>query len=463
MVRTTVASAALCAGVCRAAASPSCGITHGHLGISSTSQIFLPSSPDWAAQTLRWSSFDAPTYSASVRPSTEADVQAIGGIEIDMSAFRNVSVDAANNLLTVGGGARFLDVFDPVFNAGKEISTGSGACVGMISPALGGGVGRLSGTHGVLSDQLSSLRVVTANGSIVTASDDENPDLFWAMRGAGNNFGIVTEAVYRVMDQASRNVINMDYAFTVNDTGAIIDYLSSFGVDLPAELSFIVEAMYNEAVYGGFGINVNAVYVGPQDEAEALLAPLLDAATPFKTNITSVAQNQMVYSSNFGGQANAQVACGGKGGNHSVFGGALYSYDKPTFVAFMGAYEQLITGNEDLRGSVFFIEHFSNVAVQKADASLSSYPWRNITAHLLFNYAWTQTENAAIVDAFGKKWRSAVQKVDGFDKPELYVNYGHGDEAPEMLYSEENLPKLKALKSKWDPTNQFRFNNNLMG
>lgn len=121
----------------------------------------------------------------------------------------------------------------------------------MISPTIGGGVGRLSGLHGIISDQLLSVRMVTANGSIVTASEDENPDLFWGMRGAGANFGIVVEAMYEVIDLTSEYVINMDYAFSSNDTGAIIDYLTSFGEEMPAKLSFIIEALYNEDLFGG--------------------------------------------------------------------------------------------------------------------------------------------------------------------------------------------------------------------
>lgn len=95
------------------------------------------------------------------------------------------------------------------------------------------------------------MRLVIANGSIVTASAKENTDLFWALRGAGANFGVVIEATYQVTDLASENVINMDYAFTSNDTGAIIDYLASFGPNMPAKLSFIIEALYNEKLYGG--------------------------------------------------------------------------------------------------------------------------------------------------------------------------------------------------------------------
>jgi FAD/FMN-containing dehydrogenase len=93
--------------------------------------------------------------------------------------------------------------------------------------------------------------MVTANGSLVAASQKENPDLFWALRGAGGNFGIVVEAVYQVKDLTSKYVVNLDYAFSANDTGAIIDYLASFGPNMPAKLSFIVGALYNEKLYGG--------------------------------------------------------------------------------------------------------------------------------------------------------------------------------------------------------------------
>jgi len=121
----------------------------------------------------------------------------------------------------------------------------------MISPTLGGGVGRLSGTHGIVSDQLLSVHMVIANGSLVTASKKENPNLFWGLRGAGGNFGIVVEALYQVTDLTSENVVNLDYAFSTNDTGAIIDYMASFGPNMPPKLSFIIEALYNEELFGG--------------------------------------------------------------------------------------------------------------------------------------------------------------------------------------------------------------------
>ena len=173
MRRATLAPLAIWrAGAAAAAAAslpqgPSCDISLANIGLSQDSAIFFPNSSGWESEKIRWTEYMAPTYSVSVRPAYASDVQALvrpvfgcppivadskqvrfatrcnipflassgqhgfdtelaelqNGMEIDLSAFRNVSVDAEKNTLTVGGGVRFMDVFDPVFNAGKEIST----------------------------------------------------------------------------------------------------------------------------------------------------------------------------------------------------------------------------------------------------------------------------------------------------------------------------------------------------
>ncbi|OTA99527.1 hypothetical protein M426DRAFT_67675, partial [Hypoxylon sp. CI-4A] len=304
--------------------------------------------------------------------------------------------------------------------------------------------------------------LVTADGRIIAASKNENKDLFWGMRGAGSNLGIVVEAVYQVTDLVSETVTNLDYAFSRNATGEIIDYLSSFGKSTPAKLSFIIQAFYDEVSFGGYVIIVNGAYQGPQSEAEAFLEPLLSKITPLKQNVTVIPENQLVYASRFGSEGNPETACADKGVERSIFGAGINTYDKDTYVRYIEEFGHLVTANASLRGSVFFIEHFSIAKVQEIPDEASAYPYRDITAHVLFNYAWTDPDSEKPIDMFGKKWRTEFQSTGGFDPPQIYVNYGHGDEDNEILYSKRKLPRLRQLKEEWDPNHIFGFNHDII-
>ena len=124
-------------------------------------------------------------------------------LQIDLSALNEIHVNAGADTVTVGPGVQFKDVFDPLFNTGKEMTVGICSSVSVIGATLGTGVGRYQALHGLLIDNLISARVVTASGSLVTASNSENADLFWALRGAGVFFGVVVEATYRIHDLTS--------------------------------------------------------------------------------------------------------------------------------------------------------------------------------------------------------------------------------------------------------------------
>lgn len=111
------------------------------------------------------------------------------------------------------------------------------------------------------------------------------------------------------------------------------------------------------------------------------MAPFLDTVTPIKQNVSSVPENQMIYSACFGGEANPTVACSGKGNLQSVFAPGIKNYDKDTFVGFIEAFEELMINNADLQGSNLFLEHFSRVKALEYSDESSAYPWRDITAH----------------------------------------------------------------------------------
>jgi FAD/FMN-containing dehydrogenase len=127
-----------------------------------------------------------------------------GGVVIDLGALRQTRVDPASQRVRVGGGATLRDVDLATSAVGQAVPLGVVSKTGVAGLTLSGGVGWLTRGHGYSCDNLISLRVVSSEGTILTVSSEENPDLFWALREGGGNFGIVTEFPRRRACSATR-------------------------------------------------------------------------------------------------------------------------------------------------------------------------------------------------------------------------------------------------------------------
>ena len=116
----------------------------------------------------------------------------------------------------------------------------------MVGATMGAGVGRYQGIHGLMIDNLLSVRLVTAAGKIITASATQNADLFWGFRGAGMNFGVVISATYRIFDLTNGGQVqDADLIFVAPQNGSYYDTLGSLAGTLPPELSLITYNAYN--------------------------------------------------------------------------------------------------------------------------------------------------------------------------------------------------------------------------
>jgi FAD/FMN-containing dehydrogenase len=127
-----------------------------------------------------------------------------GGVLIHMrnlTSFQlNHDPESGTTTATLGGGLLSSEVVDKLWASGKQTTTGLCGCVSVVGPALGGGHGLLQGQYGLVADQIVSVRLVLGSGEVVGVSETERADLFWALRGAGHNFGVVSELTVRVYD-----------------------------------------------------------------------------------------------------------------------------------------------------------------------------------------------------------------------------------------------------------------------
>ena len=268
----------------------------------------------------------------------------------------------------------------------------------MLGATLGGGVGRYNGLHGMIVDSLLNVRMVTANGDIVTASTTENADLFWGIRGAGFNYGIIVSAEYQVYNLTSSLVMNADMVFPVSQNATIFNYLKNYENSLPAEFAIILLGGYSEA-YGGVShagsalvqflilsssiqhyILINAAYAGPLSSGKALIQPLLDLR-PVKENISEIPWSELTQTAFFEAEGSLPNPCI-KGLHQNVYGGSIRTYDIPTFQNWVAELDIFYSNYPNARGSIWFIEQFATQAVKAVSDEATAYPWRDITAHL---------------------------------------------------------------------------------
>jgi FAD/FMN-containing dehydrogenase len=206
-----------------------------------------------------------------------------GGVVIDLSAMRGVTVDPGASTARAQGGATWGDFNAATGEHGLATTGGIISTTGIAGLTLGGGIGYLARGFGLSCDNLISAEVVTADGRIVTASDRENQDLFWALRGGGGNFGVVTEFVYRLHPVS--DVYGGPMFFELSDAGDVLRFYRDFIADAPEQfggfpawqiappLPFIPEGRQGEPF-----LAFVACWAGPVEEGERALAPLHDVA-----------------------------------------------------------------------------------------------------------------------------------------------------------------------------------------
>jgi FAD/FMN-containing dehydrogenase len=376
-----------------------------------------------------------------------------GGIVIDLSPMRGVWVDPELRTVRVQGGATWGDVDRETQLVGLATPGGVVSTTGVGGLTLHGGWGWLRRKYGYCVDNLLAVEIVTADGQVRAASETETPDLFWAVRGAGSNFGVVTSFEFR-LHEVGPLVAFAAPMYALEDAervvpawrdfmGAAPDEVSSqlllWGV--PATEAFPAE-LHDRAI-----VAPAAMYAGPAAEGERVLRPLRELATPL-LDLSATMPYAVLQ-----GAFDALFPQG-----RLYYWKSLYldDFDEETMAATI----QYARGRPTPM-SLMGLWHLAGGAASRVGAEATAFGRRDMPYLLSFDTTWEDpAETEHCID-----WtRAAWSEMHRFSGGGLYLNFaGFGEEKEALVRAGygANYERLVELKTRYDPGNLFRMNQNI--
>jgi FAD/FMN-containing dehydrogenase len=373
------------------------------------------------------------------------------GVVIDLSPMKAIDVDPDALTVRVGGGTTWGEVNDALQPFNLAATGGFVSITGVSGLTLGGGLGWLVRKHGLALDNLLSAEVVLANGQRVTASASVNDDLFWAIRGGGGNFGIVTSFEFRV--HPAGMVLAGIVLHPAAAAPAAMREWRAFEVTSPEVCTqgallfhFPDDPSGPEALRGAALVGLGGVYAGPIEEGEQLLRPLREYGPPLADMFQPTPYNVAQRMADF------------------LWPPGLHGYWKSSFLNGLsdGAIDTIVEyfAKVPSKNTVMVLEHNGDGAMDRVPEAATAFGHRGWPYNLVVTSAWADPADADKNIAWT---RACFDALRPFTAPGAYVNY-LGDEGPEGVrtaYGAEKLARLMSLKAKYDPRNQFRMNQNI--
>jgi FAD/FMN-containing dehydrogenase len=370
-----------------------------------------------------------------------------GGLMIDLSPMKGILIDPVR-LTAIAQSGVLLGELDRESQAfGLATTLGTASDTGIAGLTLGGGQGRLARKFGLSCDNLLSVDIVTADGKLLRASEQENADLFWGVRGGGGNFGVVTKFEYRLHPLGPK-VLAGNRVHPMSQATAVLQALREFSAGAPDEMTISASLTRSApGVPAGQYIAYEVVYCGALTEGERLLAPLNKLGKPLFDDV--IAKTYIAAQMGLSGASPAPLP---PGLNVYVKSGFLHDIsDKliDTSIQHFGTAPPWLdeVGFGQLGG-----------AVARVKPAATAYWNRGAQYDLLIDGAWTdRSQDRQNLQAGRALWDVFESFTDGY-----YVNTEpSADEKRLRATYGENYPRLVELKNKYDPRNLFRLNANI--
>lgn len=373
------------------------------------------------------------------------------GLLINLADMGEISVQAEARRVQVQAGCLTGAIDQATTPFGLAAVLGECPTVGIGGLTLGGGLGRLMGRHGALCDTLLAAEVVTANGRILRVSAKENSDLFWAIRGGGGNFGVVTSLTFQLFPVGE--VVAGMLRYPIGQTRSVLRTLAATMASAPDGLDALVEIGCGILQYAPDAVEptvvVNICWNGPLEQGEKVLRPLRSLKP------TSDTIRPMSYlSAQELGDVRPLLRCIGTG---------YPGYRKSGFVATLNeaAIGVLLAACSQPPSSVWSValDHYMHGAVCRVPTEAMAFSLRQPGFSMRAAAFNTDDGDAKEV----KAWvQTLTQALEPFSDGRIYFNY-LTDQGPAGVRAAlgDNYARLVALKQKYDPTNLFRHNPNI--
>jgi FAD/FMN-containing dehydrogenase len=365
-----------------------------------------------------------------------------GGVTIDFSGQTDVQVDPAARRAVVQPGVLWEGLDAATQAHGLATVGGTVGTTGIAGLSLGGGMGWLTGKHGLTLDNIAALDVVTADGALTRASATENADLFWAMRGAGANFGVVTSFEYDLHPVST--VLGGMVIHPFDRARDVLRFYRDFAVTQPDELTTYAAVLTGPS--GDVVVALVACYAGDLTEGEHLLAPLRGFGQPLADTV---------------GPITYQTIQGFLG---PAFPDGRLNYWKSGLAATIGdglidAVVEFGAQMPNAQATIAFADCHGAAARVPADAT--AFAHRDLQFDLLILASWSDPAGTDRNVGWARGLASAAEPHLGRG---IYVNDLDTDDGLERIRRAygANYDRLVALKRRYDPTNLFRSNQNIM-
>ena len=366
-----------------------------------------------------------------------------GGVMVDLAEMKAIEVDPEARTVRAQGGVDWKEFNEATAEHGLAVTGGAVSTTGIAGLTLGGGLGWLMGVHGLAADNLVSVELVTANGEVLNVTADSHPDLFWALRGGGGNFGVATTFEYRLYPLAE--VVGGLVAHPLDAAGDVVRFYREFTRSVPDELTVFAGLVHAPDGSGAKLAVIAVCHVGPPTQAEKDLAPLREFGSPVLAEVGPMPYPVMNTLLDDGFPRGALVHW-----KSSFLSGLEDGFIEAAISAFSAAPSPM---------SAILLENFHG-AVTRVGVTDTAVPHREPGYNLLVSAVWTDPaaneENVAWARGTHESFRPYLAE-------RRWLNYLSDDDAADAVRAAygPNYDRLVEIKRRYDPDNVFHLNHNI--